>query len=135
MRVTFQDLETAARTVYGEARGEPADGQLAVACVIVNRARKGGWWGDTLYKVCRRKWQFSVWNEGDPNRAKIEKASLAVLRPYFDHVLTALEVAGTDADPSMGACHYHTPSVAPRWARGHRPAVTIGNHMFYVGLK
>lgn len=35
------DLEVAARTVWGEARGEPPEGRLAVARVIVNRWRAG----------------------------------------------------------------------------------------------
>ena len=135
MILTFQDLETAARTVYGEARGEPERGQLAVACVIVNRAKRGGWWGNTLHKVCRRRWQFSVWNEGDRNRAIIERASMKTLRPYFDLVLKALRVAGTAADPIKGACHYHTHAVSPRWSRGIEPDVVIGNHRFYVGLR
>lgn len=134
MDVTFTDLETAARTVYGEARSESEEGRLAVACVIVNRARKGGWWGNTLEKVCRRRWQFSCWNEGDPNRARLERANLAQLRPFFDAVLAALTVAGTDADPSQGACHYHTPAVSPRWSRGKTPDVVIGEHQFYVGI-
>lgn len=135
MKVTFEDLETAARTVYGEARGESDKGRLAVACVLVNRARKGGWWGSTLYKVCRRRWQFSCWNENDPNRARIERATIGRLRPMFDDVLKALEVAGTPADPSKGACHYHTGAVAPHWSRGREPAVIIGAHRFFVGIK
>ncbi len=39
--ITPDDLITAARTVYGEARGESWEGKLAVACVIVNRLRLG----------------------------------------------------------------------------------------------
>ncbi len=27
---------------------------------------------DTLEGVCKKKWQFSCWNEGDPNKEKME---------------------------------------------------------------
>ena len=40
MTVTTRDIDILVRTVYGEARGESALGKLAVAWVVVNRARE-----------------------------------------------------------------------------------------------
>ena len=69
-------IETLARTIYGEARGELVRGKEAVAAVVMNRVRRamergGYWWGSTAEEVCLRPWQFSCWNENDPNREKI----------------------------------------------------------------
>lgn len=36
---TSNDLNLLARLVYGEARGEPYSGQVAVAAVVLNRVR------------------------------------------------------------------------------------------------
>ena len=55
--------EILALTIYGEARGEPVEAQIAVGCVIRNRvsADKG------YNEVCLEPKQFSCWNEFDPN--------------------------------------------------------------------
>ena len=34
------DIDTLARTIYGEARGESRQGKIAVACVILNRVKR-----------------------------------------------------------------------------------------------
>lgn len=67
MTLTAGDIDILARTIYGEARGEPWEGKIAVAWVVRNRAERGGWWGDTIREVCLKPWQFSCWNETDPN--------------------------------------------------------------------
>lgn len=135
--IDWSDLYVASRTVYGEARGESPEGKLAVACVIMNRVRGKKWFGNTIKKVCSKPFQFSCWNAKDPNRALIEKATISQLEAYgcVGPVLQALHTAGTDADPTRGACHYHRRGITPpRWARGRKPDVEIGNHVFYVGI-
>lgn len=74
-----RDTDILARTIYGEARGESISGQEAIASVILNRvafAKRRGryWWGNTIAGVCLAPWQFSCWNENDPNRKIIERA-------------------------------------------------------------
>ena len=125
-----------ARTVYGEARGEGAAGMEAVASVVMNRAGVGGWWGDTVLSVVHQPYQFSAWNEGDPNRALI----LSKLPFQGDALFNqAWEIAG-DAmagelpDRTGGATHYHADSISPGWARGHVPVAEIGRHIFYSGI-
>lgn len=71
-----REVEVLARTIYGEARGETVRGKEAVACVVLNRVqrakdRSGYWWGDSIESVCFKPWQFSCWNENDPNHQKI----------------------------------------------------------------
>src|SRR5215468_10322728 len=80
------EIDTVARTVWAEARGEGVAGMTAVACVIMNRARIASQYkqdhgrphplfGDgTLASCCTHPWQFSCWNENDPNRQKLLNA-------------------------------------------------------------
>ena len=74
--MTRDDMWIFAKTIWAEARGEPLEGQIAVANVILNRARQGGWWGDDIAEVCCKPKQFSCWNGGDPNRARMDGLEL-----------------------------------------------------------
>ncbi len=133
-------IDILARTIYGEARGEPVRGKEAVACVVLNRVRRarlrgGYWWGGDVESVCRKPWQFSCWNEYDPNRAKL----LAVDRTNrtFQTCLRVARraLAGTLQDPTKGATHYHTLNIEPPWARGRAACVIIGRHRFYNDIE
>ncbi len=131
------ELDVLARTIWGEARGEALAGKRAVAAVILNRVRRardhGGryWWGATIAEVCRRPWQFSCWNDADPNRAKLE--AVGPDNRAFRQCLRVAEeaVAGALADATGGATHYHAAGVSPPWARGRAPSAEIGRHLFY----
>jgi len=129
-------VDILARTLYGEARGEPVRGQEAVAAVVVNRVRRarergGYWWGTTIVEVCLKPWQFSCWNGNDPNRPKIlavnpdDRRFAACLR------IARRAVAGALADPTDGATHYHALGRPPLWAVGREPSAVIGRHRFY----
>lgn len=136
------DVVTLARTLWGEARGEPLEGQVAVAWVIRNRASRSQFAGKLVGRegaaaaVCLAPWQFSCWNESDPNRAK-----LLVLRE--DQCRREIGVAsnvldGLVPDPTNGADHYHTidpPAWAeawpPTWAPSMRETARFGGHVFY----
>ena len=129
-----EDLDIAARTVWGEARGEGPEGMLAVAHVICNRAEKGGWWGDTLETVCKKPWQFSCWNHSDPNREKLidlDKKSDG----YFQALSAVAMALVSDDDPTHGSCHYHTKGLTPNWSQGKTPAHRAGNHVFFNDIE
>lgn len=124
-------LDVLARTLWGEARGEGQIGMEAVACVILNRAAKPGWWGRSVAEVCLKPWQFSCWNADDPNRAKL--LTVDASDPAFR---LALEVAGRALAGSLADCtaqatHYHARHVLPGWAKGRAPSAMIGRHAFY----
>ena len=72
MRISEDDLMIMAKTIWGEARGEGRNGQVAVAWVIRNRAEHGGWYGNTIRSVCLHPFQFSCWNNNDSNKAQID---------------------------------------------------------------
>lgn len=131
------DLDIMARTIYGEARGESQIGRIAVGWVIRNRAEMDlgndglpDWWGEGIKGVCQRPWQFSCWNQNDPNRAKL--LTVTHKDAAFKACLTAARdvLLGSMADPTGGATHYHTASVAPPWAKGLKHT-TVGRHRFY----
>ena len=85
--------------------------------------------------VWESHWQFSCWNETDPNRSKIE--SVGRDNRNFQSCLRIARraLAGTLKDPTVGATHYHTKGATPPWARDKTPAADIGNHRFYNNVE
>ena len=128
--VTTHDLDIAAKTVWGEARGEGDLGMLAVACVLVNRAKLKD---AHLADVCLKPFQFSCWNEVDTNKPKIESLTPddSFYRQAMISVLQAIDRAGSDKDPSRGATHYATITARPWWADKMEMCATIYHHMFF----
>lgn len=136
----ISETRVVALTVWGEARGEGLTGLAAVACVIRNRAihPRVRWWGVGFRDVCLKPWQFSVWNEGDPNRRLLlaiaqglppgpdGQASWTLARAVAHEV-----IEGKFPDITGGADHYHTLDVRPKWAEGLTPIKRIGQHVFY----
>ncbi len=122
-----------ARTIYGEARGEGYRGMKAVANVIMNRAKIGGWWGDSIITVCKKPWQFSAWNKNDPNAAIIAALMPKTGNNLFDtaYELAGDVIAGSVPDITNGATHYHTAAVNPTWDDNMLSLGNIGNHQFY----
>ncbi len=129
-------IDVMARTLWGEARGENRIGMEAVACVIMNRVhlaqRRGGmWWGHDVFSVCQKPYQFSCWNKDDPNRPKLLAVTTA--DPRFRVAMDIARRAVTLGlnDMTMGADHYHTRAVKPKWSKGRTPCALIGQHVFF----
>ncbi len=124
------DILTLAKTIWGEARGEGEIGQKAIACVVINRFCSKKWFaGKTIADTCTKKWQFSCWNENDPNREKMEKLTKEDLGNIYDIAFAA--VCGHQPDIVFKSTHYHTENVHPKWAENKIPVVKIGHHLFY----
>lgn len=124
------------RTAWGEARDQGREGMLAVAAVVMNRVRLGGWWGTTVLEVCLHAvdgiHQFSCWNEDDPNCAK----ALAVTdaNPQFVVAMSVANEVMSDnyTDPTGGADSYFAEGTpTPPWAVDLSPTAIIGAHRFY----
>lgn len=157
VQFTKADLDVLSMTLWGEARSEGAKGMRAVAHVIVNRAAHPSRWADTVRGAAREDRQFSCWNEGDPNRAKMPKMlefynylkakpkgwqqwyeafkkspDYAEFQKYLEARRIALDVLqGNSDDPTGGALFYHTDSVSPNWAQGQQVIARVGAHQFY----
>lgn len=129
---SFHDLEIMARTIWGEARGESQTGRTAVGNVIMNRVHHPSRWPKSPAEVCQQPWQFSCWNEGDPNRTKLLEVDLddTDLRQCIRAALTAL----TGVDQTNGSNHYFANYIEkPSWAEDMEHTCTIGVHQFYKG--
>ncbi len=128
---SIDDFTVFARTLWGEARGEPELGQEAVAWVIVNRLRSAYRGARSLTEVCRAPRQFSCWNPSDPNALALTRVDFN--DPAFCRLFAvACRVWTSEVpDPTHGARHYHNHRVQPAWSRGHQPTAVIGNHLFF----
>ena len=133
-RYTPTDLDTLARTIFGEARGEPFLGQRAVAHVVLNRLRAGRY-GRSIDGVCRRPWQFSCWNKGDPNLERLLNVSPWDWRFAGCQAAAWVVLSGNSEDPTAGATHYCTRQLfndaPPKWARGLTPCAELGAHVVF----
>lgn len=154
------ELDILARTIYGEARGETIAGKAAVANVVLNRrnralkikeewkAKRGNlhnysnaFGTGTIESVCLRPYQFSCWNEKDPNRAKILAVKATDVHFAECIVVAKMALAGLLVDNTHGATHYHVTSMGfpPSWLHKdelpHTPCTVIGKHSFYNTVK
>lgn len=137
-----RQVDVLARTIYGEARGELYGGKVAVGCVVRNRIRfdlwgdaKPDWWGEGYEGVCWKPWQFSCWNDGDPNHALVRR--VAAIDSVFAHCIAIADniIMGEIGDTTHGSTHYHTLHAKPKWAIGHTPVTQIGGHFFYNDIE
>ena len=112
-----------ALNIYNEARGEPLEGQYAVAQVVLNRVNSNKW-PDTVCKVVYQPYQFS-WTFKQFTLS--EAAALDRATKIAEDVL----VYGINTSSVVCADHYHNFTVNPHWAQTMEQEVTIGNHIFY----
>lgn len=126
----YNDIDTLARTLWGEARGEGFTGMQAVANVVMNRVRSRKW-PSTVTAVCKQKGQFSVWNANAPQRGRLMNVTPADAKFKQALEIAAMAVNGHLEDITGGADHYHTHAVNPYWSQGVTPIANIGNHKFF----
>lgn len=135
MDFSKQDLDTLARTIYGEARSELYKFGLApliaIANVVVNRKNKK--FANSIHEVCIMPYQFSCWNENDPNKAKIISVT-SQNELVFRQCLVVAENVLTEKWPDLtdGCDHYHLCGIKPYWATYKEPKRIFGSHFFYV---
>lgn len=112
-----------ARLVNGEARGEPYEGQVAVAAVILNRV-KSPKFPNTIASVIYQKSQFSCVTDGQFNEPIEENST----------VYKAAQEAMNGSDPTNGALYFYNPSkTKSKWLFSLPTTMTIGKHVFARG--
>jgi spore germination cell wall hydrolase CwlJ-like protein len=122
---TDETHECLAVAVYFEARGEPLTGQLAVAEVVLNRARSGKYPPDVC-AVVKQPWQFSFVRKGVFPQA--DRSSDAWKRAVaIAHVAQNKLAAKLPTD----VLWYHADYVAPTWGKRLTRQAKIGLHIFY----
>jgi spore germination cell wall hydrolase CwlJ-like protein len=120
-----RDEDCLAKAVYFEARGEPIEGQLAVAEVVLNRAASGRYPAD-ICKVITQPWQFSFISKGRFPTPDFGSEA------WRKAVAIAKIAQGRLADtlPS-NVLWYHADYVAPSWGKRLNRQTKIGLHIFY----
>jgi N-acetylmuramoyl-L-alanine amidase len=113
------DLSLMAHVVYAEARGEPFEGQVAVAAVILNRLKDPSKFPHTVAGIIYQPLAFTSVQDGQINLTPNAQAKEAVM--------DAVE----GWDPSHGATYYFDPATATSpWIWSKPEIVTIGHHIF-----
>lgn len=118
--INDQEMDLMARAVYSEARGEPHNGQVAIAAVIINRILHP-LFPNTIRGVIFQPWQFTAVHDGqfwlEPNQASYNAAKAAL----------------DGWDPSGGAIYYYNPITATsRWVFYRQVILKIGQHYFAI---
>jgi N-acetylmuramoyl-L-alanine amidase len=116
--ISYNDKRLLANAVYGEARGEPYVGQVAIAAVILNRL-DSPLFPHTIPGIIFQPGAFTATQDGQiyltPN-AEAAKAVQDAINGY---------------DPSSGAIYYFNPATATsKWIWGRPQIKRIGRHIF-----
>ncbi len=112
------DLYLLAKCVYAEARGEPYQGQVAVAAVILNRV-KSSQFPNTLAGVIYQPYAFTAVSDGQINLEPNQTA------------YNAARDAMNGWDPTYGCLFYYNPAkTTSKWIYSRQVVVTIGDHVF-----
>ncbi|KWX72512.1 amidase [Paenibacillus riograndensis] len=118
MGLSENDLRIMANAVYGESRGEPFEGQVAVAAVILNRVKSPNF-PNTPSGVIFQPGAFTAVADGQIYLEPNEQARKAV------------QQALNGWDPSGGCIYYFNPKTATsKWIWSRPQVKTIGQHIF-----
>jgi spore germination cell wall hydrolase CwlJ-like protein len=112
-----------ASSVYFESKGEPLNGQLAVAQTIINRTTSGRFPG-TVCGVVRQPGQFSFLKRGSIPSATHE--STAWKRAV---AIATIAREGLWKQVAPSALFFHARRVSPGW--GKIRVASLGNHIFF----
>jgi len=137
------EAQIMALTIYGEARGEPYEGKVAVGSVILERVEHRDWDGKTLHEVCLMPYQFSCFLPADPNfkalkliagdwetkiaRSKVLSECYAITSGLLDGTIPR-----TPEIAAAHCCQYKTRRATAAWAKKMKVILTIGQHEFYA---
>ena len=116
--VSESDLNLLARCVYGESRGEPYTGQVAVAAVVLNRVRSSKF-PNTIKGVIYQAGAFTAVSDGQINLTPNQSA------------YNAARDALAGWDPTGGCLYYYNPDTATSsWIWSLTVHIKIGRHNF-----
>ena len=118
-----------AMMIYGEARNCSADEMIAIGETALVRARDNkAWNGRTVAEAIRKPWQYSCFNDGDPNKEKLNNYD-GISKYIAEGILNGKLKSGIDAT------HYHTKNINPKWANSDKMTRKQGKptwkHNFY----
>lgn len=118
--ISDSDKELFSRLVHAEAKGEPYDGKVAVAAVVLNRVHDDAF-PDTISEVIYQDNQFSPVDDGSINQPADEDSKKAVNE--------ALAIQGYTYDQ----LYFYNPSISDsKWMRTLNVTKIIGGHHFAI---
>lgn len=127
----FAPASFAIATIWAEARGEPFEGKVGVAEVLLNRTGLKFQSDGTLVGTVLHPYAFSSFNTTDPNRRPL--FGLDDSDPIVSECQRAWALAKTGTNYTLGADTYWNPDTAsPKWAKFAKLTVKIGKHQFAV---
>lgn len=112
------DLNLLSKLVYGEARGEPYKGMVAVAATVLNRVSSSKF-PNTIAGVIYQPGAFTCVSDGQINLSANSQSRKAA------------QDAINGWDPTSGCIYYFNPSTATsKWIWSRPQVLTIGKHIF-----
>lgn len=121
-----KQLECLAAAIHFEARGEPVEGQVAVAEVILARVAASRW-PSSICKVVKQRKQFSFVRGGNiphlPGKCRDKHIHMA-----------QLIAKGSKRSSVRGSQYFHATYVRPIWRLKLKRIGKIGQHIFYQEL-
>ena len=119
--LTKEDIYLMSQVVYAESKGEPFEGKVAVASVILNRAVDSSF-PNSIREVIFQPYAFSCIIDGE--------ISVEPSQECFDAVYEAL----SGNDPTDSALFFYNPEIATcNWMKGVEKinSLSIGQHLFF----
>jgi len=117
-KLSAEELELLAKIVYGEARGESYEGQVAVAAVVLNRVKNPNF-PNTIKGVIYQPGAFTAVTDGQFYLTPNETA------------YKAAKDAAAGWDPTGGALYYWNPATTTnKWIWSKPITTQIGSHVF-----
>ena len=120
--LSASDLDIAARTLVGEASGEPLEGRVAVAWTLRSRAlwQPAAWWGANIADVCQHPEQYDCWMPtlGGQANADYERImDMSVDDPQYQaaEIVVRSVMAGDIPDPTFGSTTYKRTGTKAFW--------------------
>jgi N-acetylmuramoyl-L-alanine amidase len=116
--ISNNELDLLARLVHAEAKGEPFEGKVAVASVVLNRV-KNNQFPNSIEKVIKQEGQFQPVDNGEIKEpaGKMDKKAVKTA--------LALENQGD------GSLFFYNPEIAENhWQKTQTVTKKIGNHYF-----
>lgn len=138
-----QSRECLAQAIYHEARGEPEEGQWAVATVILNRVESSRYptsvCGVVFQNASRQnRCQFSFACDGQSDEGgignRIVRESWVKANLIARTALNRFVAGESQNNLAPSVLFYHNRSVSPRWASAMENVAQIGGHIFYSSL-
>jgi N-acetylmuramoyl-L-alanine amidase len=116
--ISNKELDLLARLVHAEAKGEPFEGKVAVASVVLNRVDHNQF-PNSIEKVIKQDGQFQPVDNG------------AIKEPAGKVDMKAVKTALALEDQGDGSLFFYNPEIAENhWQKTQTVTKKIGNHHF-----